>query len=180
MMIQWNRFNLYLLGSLGLAVLCGCRTEESRREKALSTIRIYLEVNPNSTDNKITVPIYRDKPVMLNVESTPFLTEADVVEAKVVDTVGGFAIGVRLARRGSWLLEQYTVANHGRRLAIFSQFASAPDPKLGIGRWLAAPVISKRISDGYLLFTPDASRDEAYQIVVGLNNVAKKNKNDQE
>jgi len=47
-------------------------------------------------------------------------------------------------------------------------------------RWLAAPVISRRIPDGVLVFTPDASRAEADDIVLGLNNIAreveKKNK----
>jgi hypothetical protein len=32
---------------------------------------------------------------------------------------------------------------------------------------------NKRISDGVLVFTPDASREEADRIVLGLNNVAK-------
>ena len=37
-----------------------------------------------------------------------------------------------------------------------------------------APAVSKRISDGLFVFTPDASREEADEIVMGLNNVAKK------
>jgi hypothetical protein len=41
-------------------------------------------------------------------------------------------------------------------------------------RWLAAPVISHRIGDGVLVFTPDATREEAEEIALGLNNVAKK------
>ena len=41
-------------------------------------------------------------------------------------------------------------------------------------RWLAAPVISHRISDGVLVFTPDATREEAEEIALGLNNVSKK------
>ena len=39
-------------------------------------------------------------------------------------------------------------------------------------RWLAAPRISQRIKDGVLVFTPDATREEAERIVRGLNNVA--------
>ena len=45
---------------------------------------------------------------------------------------------------------------------------------LAENRWLAAPVIPSRIGNGVLTFTPDASREEADQIVLGLNNVAKK------
>jgi murein DD-endopeptidase MepM/ murein hydrolase activator NlpD len=43
------------------------------------------------------------------------------------------------------------------------------------GRWLAAPIITRRISNGVLVFTPDCSREEADQLVLGLNNVAKEN-----
>ena len=42
------------------------------------------------------------------------------------------------------------------------------------GRWLAAPRINKRIADGVLVFTPDATREEAEQIALGLNNLAQK------
>jgi hypothetical protein len=45
-------------------------------------------------------------------------------------------------------------------------------------RWLAAPVIPRRISNGVLTFTPDASREEADLIAIGLNNVAKKVQDD--
>ena len=76
-------------------------------------------------------------------------------------------------RRGTWLLEQYSTANLGKHFAIFSQFPSPPDAKLNQGRWLAAPRINQRIPDGVLTFAPDATREEAEQIVLGLNNVAK-------
>jgi hypothetical protein len=41
-------------------------------------------------------------------------------------------------------------------------------------RWIAAPVIHGRISNGSLVFTPDASREEADEIARGLTNIAKK------
>jgi hypothetical protein len=41
-------------------------------------------------------------------------------------------------------------------------------------RWLAAPIVRKRIGDGKLIFTPDATREECDTIVTGLNAVAKK------
>ena len=41
------------------------------------------------------------------------------------------------------------------------------------GRWLMAPLITSRINNGLLSFTPDMSRDEATLFVQGLNNVAK-------
>jgi hypothetical protein len=67
------------------------------------------------------------------------------------------------------LLEQYTASNPGKRVAIFSQFGK----KLDQARWLAAPVIYRRISDGVLTFTPDTDLKEAEEIELGLNNHAK-------
>jgi len=178
MMNHWNRFNGYLLPglTLALALACGCRSPEGKQEAALSTLQVFLEVNGDASNRSKPVPIYRDNPVMVNVESQPFLTEADVSEARVIEAVGGFAIRIQLARRGVWLLEQYTVANRGKHLAILTQFPGPVAPEIHQNRWLAAPLISGRISDGILLFTPDATREEAYQIVLGLNNAAKKNK----
>jgi preprotein translocase subunit SecD len=84
--------------------------------------------------------------------------------------MGGFEISLQFNREGTWLLEQYSSANRGRKIAVFCEFGV----ELKEHRWLAAPVVSKRISDGLLVFTPDASREEAEEIVRGLNNVAKK------
>jgi hypothetical protein len=105
------------------------------------------------------------------------LTEARVTEARVVDGVGGFAIRLQFDRQGTWLLESNSTANRGRRFAIFCVFNDLQNPKVVVGRWLAAPMIT-RITNGVLQFTPDATLEEAHQIVRGLNNVAKKLQSD--
>ena len=88
---------------------------------------------------------------------------------------GGFAIEIKFDENGTWLLEQYSAANPGRHFVIFGQWSE----KLADGRWLAAPLITHRIGDGVLAFTPDCSREEADQLVLGLNNAAKEiHKND--
>jgi hypothetical protein len=68
------------------------------------------------------------------------------------------------------MLEQYSAANPGRHFVIFGQWGD----KLVNGRWLAAPLITHRISNGVLAFTPDITRAEADQLVLGLNNAAAK------
>jgi hypothetical protein len=67
------------------------------------------------------------------------------------------------------VLEHNTAGNPGRHLVIFGQWGD----KLTDGRWLAAPLITHRIGDSLLAFTPDTTRDEADQLVLGLDNVAK-------
>jgi hypothetical protein len=157
-----SRFNAYLVIALLSMGWAGC---QSMKKKEASTFRVHLEVARDGTDKNAPVPVYRQNPIYVNVENAPFLTEVHVSKASVVDALGSFQIMIQFDRRGTWLLEQYSTAHRGRRIALFSQFGSA--------RWLAAPVMNKPITDGLLVFTPDATREESERIVVGLNNVAK-------
>jgi hypothetical protein len=171
MMIRAQRFNIYLLAALVAAVGCGCKsTEEKKSKNALATLRLHLEAGSDRAKPTQSVPIYREKPVWVNIIKEPFLSEVNVTGASVLDEVGGCALRIQFDDDGKVLLEQCTGGNRGRRIAIFSQFAS----ELKDFRWLAAPMINRRISDGVLVFTPDATREEAEEIAIGLNNVAKK------
>lgn len=173
MMIRLQRFNTYLLITLAAAAMavCGCQsTAESKSKKLLTTLRLHLEVNRDGTKANESVPIYREKPVWVNVDQMPFLTQGNVASASVIDVVGGYALRVQFDHDGIVLLEACTAANRSRRIAIFSQFGE----KIKDFRWLAAPVISRRISDGVLVFTPDATREESEEIALGLNHVSKK------
>ena len=165
------RFNIYLLLGLALVLACGCQTRGDDKDKVMATLRVHLEVAPESMDFSTSVPVYREHPVMVTVDKSPFLTEANVESAKVVDVRGGFDLEIKFDRRGTWLLEEYTTTNPGKHLAVFSEFGVK---KSRTSRWLAAPIIYRRISNGILSFTPDASREESERIALGLNNVAKK------
>lgn len=181
MLVDGKRFNLYLCLVLALAVGYGCQTAEGKKKKQLSTLRVHLEVNRDASTNRnelIDVP--RDNPIHLNVQKAPFISEANIRQAMVTNVLGGFELRLQFDRQGSWLLEQVTAGNPAKRLAIFSQWTVPPDYKVNQGRWLAAPQIRRRITDGVLLFTPDASREEAEQIALGLNNLAKKSKKQEE
>lgn len=169
MMIGWSRFNIYLL-LLAMAVsLCGCQSAAKKREKQTSTLRVHLEVNPDASKRSAPVPIYRERPVLINVQSAPFLTESEITRARILDVVGGFVIEVQFNQRGTYLLEQYTASNPGKYLVTFVEFGE----RLQQSRWLGATVISQRIRNGALAFTPDATREECEEIVLGLNNVAR-------
>ena len=171
MNIRGYRFNIYLVLVLALAAACGCKTSgNTNPKKLLSTFRLHLEAGRDGTKANEPVPIYREKPVMINVQIDPFLVEKNVAEARVIDVVGGFALRIQYDHPGTGLLEGYTTANIGRRIAVFSQFGH----ELKDGRWLAAPIITHRIRDGVFTFTPDATREECDEIALGLNNVSKK------
>jgi hypothetical protein len=173
MKIHWNRFNIYLLAALTAFSICGCTTA-AKKKKQLSTFRMHVEVNADSSNRTQAVPIYRAQPFLVTIDKNAFLTEANIVEAKVIDVVGGFDISIKFDRQGTWLLTSYSTANRGHHLAIFCQWTAKPGDKIGPGRWLAAPKVIQPISDGLLVFTPDATREECDQIVLGMNNVARK------
>lgn len=172
-------FKLFFWAVLGLTGLMagGCHStpEHSSKKKdtEIATIRVHVEVDMPS-DRSQVIEIPREDPIKFNVEKAPFLTEANIRGARVYDTLGGFALRLQFDRQGALLLEQYSGGNRGRHLAIMSQFANATNNKVPVQRWLAAPKIYQRIADGVIAFTPDASREEAYQIAVGLSNVAAK------
>jgi preprotein translocase subunit SecD len=173
MIIGRKRFNIYLL-VLAIVALAGCTTtpeeKEEKEKKEFSTLKVHVEVIPDTTEFSSTVPIYRAKPVSVTIDKSAFLTESNVEEAKVVELPeGGFVIEIKFDRRGSWLLEQYTTTNPGKHFAIFAEFGLKPQQ----GRWLGAPIIPRRISTGIIRFTPDATREETDLIVLGLNNLAK-------
>jgi len=172
MMIRWERFNTYLLAAVAAAaaVVCGCEsTGKPGSKKLLSVLRLHVAASPDATGAQKTITVYRQNPVNISVEKQPFLSEGNVAEAKVIDVVGGFALSIKFDQLGTSLLEEYTAANRGRRIAVFTQFGE----KIEHSRWLAAPVIG-RIADGVFTFTPDATREEAEQIALGLNNLARK------
>jgi preprotein translocase subunit SecD len=167
MKVLARRFNLYLALAALLGLMCGCQT--SPGEKAMGALRVHIEVNPDPTGTSQTISMLRSDPVLITIKREPILTEANVVVAKVVDATGGFAIEIQFDENGGWLLEQYSAANPGCHFVVFGQWGE----KLDNGRWIAAPIITRRISGGKLVFTPDCSREEADQLVLGLNNATK-------
>jgi preprotein translocase subunit SecD len=170
MMLDRKRFNIYLMMALAALLAWGCQSPETKKKKELATLRLYIETNPHGLGHSQVIQILRQAPFDVTVEQNPFLTEGNVAEAKVINAMGGYAISVQFNTEGKMLLEQYTSANQGRKIAVFSQWGK----DMAEHRWLGAPVVYKRNSNGLLVFTPDASREEADEIMLGLNNVSKK------
>jgi len=173
-MTAWTRrFNLYFALAAALALACGCQTH--RQKGPLAALRVHIQVNPDALGTSQTVSVLRSDPVLVTISHNPILTEANIVAAKIMDAPGGFAIEIQFDENGAWLLEQYSAANPGGHFAVFGQWGD----KLANSRWLAAPLITHRIANGVLAFTPDASRAEADQLVLGLNHVAAKTRKGQ-
>jgi preprotein translocase subunit SecD len=165
MNIRHPRFNMYLLLIALIAGVPGCRSGKSEK-KLQSSVRLHLETNLDGTERSQTINIGRSDPFPLSIETRSFLTEFNLERAAVVDAPGGFSISLQFDKEGSWILEQYSTANKGKRAAITAEFGEL--------RWLAAPILHDRITSGHFAFTPDATRKESERIVRGLNNVAEK------
>jgi hypothetical protein len=126
-MKSWLRgFNPYLAFAL-LFLAAGCVSDKGSKvnyKKEVSTIRLYLEGNRAETANTGTVLVTRDK-FPMTVEREPFLTEADLTKAMLIDDPGpdgSYSIQLAFNEHGSLLLDMMTTASKGRHIIIFSQF----------------------------------------------------------
>ncbi|MFM1767558.1 MAG: hypothetical protein RJA22_87 [Verrucomicrobiota bacterium] len=168
----WGRINTYFLLAVALlaAVVAGgagcsaAQKERRQRKFEQSSIRLHLQANPDPGGATTNALVGRATPFEVAIQRNAFLTEFQLDRADLSDTVGGFVIGLQFTPEGAITLEQYTTAYRGRQIVIGAEF--------GPVRWLAAPVIRQRITDGRLVFTPDTTREEAERIVRGLNRVA--------
>jgi len=166
-----GRFNLYLLLLLAFSLaLAGCATAKKKKHEPLGAIRVHIESTANAQGEGQTISVLRNDPVLVTIAKDPVLTEANLLRAALVETPGGFCIELKFDQTGAWTLEQFSAAYSGKHFAIFGQWGE----KLKDGRWLAAPMITGHNASGILAFTPDMSHAEAQQLVVGLNNAAKK------
>jgi hypothetical protein len=164
-----RQFNVYLALITALSLSCGCESDKDKNANA-AALRVHIEVRPDKTGSTQTISVLRSEPVVVTIAKEFVLTEANVVGAKIIEVPGGFAIQIQFDENGSWVLEQCSATNPGRHFVIFGQWSD----KLADGRWLAAPLITHRLANGLLSFTPDMSREEAEQLVAGLTTVARK------
>ena len=158
-----------MIFALALLSLAGCKTSEERKlAKEGTYIGLHLEVNRDGLPYNAPVSVYRQNPVLINIEKEPFLDLGYLIKTEVVDVDehGGFAIKLIFDEQGKYRLRNVSTSFKGRRMVIMANWEER--------RWLAAPRINKEITDGVLVFTPDATREEADRIVRGANNAIKK------
>jgi len=175
MTISTGRFNFYLMATMA-ALLTGCATAKDPNDKLSTLLRVHMESQPNQMIPPRKIAVNRSNPVMIDIESLYMITEENVVEARVVDEMGTYAIQIQFNKWAIPMLEHSSSSWQGRRLAIQAQWGLKYKwgPKYDHTRWLAAPKMNRKIIDGTVTFTPDATREEAYEIVTGLNNNARK------
>lgn len=177
----WFCINLILSGLISsLLVSTGCQTpggdtkqeeekvEETKKDEAedYALLRLHLQVPPDLYGRSVPISILRTSPVTLHVDPSPFLTEANLLEAELVETKGIYEIRLKFDLQGATILENVTLANKQGRIAILCKWSEQ--------RWLSAYAIRGGIQGGILRFTPDADRSEAEEIVKRLKKTAEK------
>jgi hypothetical protein len=162
-------FNFYLVVLIGW-VAAGCAHTKDPGDRLSTLLRVHLEATPHTAITKQKIYVYRAAPVEVEIEALYLLTEEHVVSARVVEEMGTYALEIRFNQWAIPLLAHNSSSYQGRRIALRAQFG----PEQETVRWIGAPRLREVIDDGVLRFTPDATREEAYQIAVGLNNNARK------
>jgi hypothetical protein len=174
MMKRIWRFNLHFV-VLALALATACSSPDERaRKKQFASLRIHVEGRRNIMEQGPKAVFRSGEPI--NINQNVVITDGSLASAEIVDNPGGFALKLNFDHHGQLSLEAASIDSRGKRLAIFVAWTSGRKGIAGESRWLAAPMIFQKNSSGVLVFTPDASREEAELIVRGLNNAVKKNK----
>ncbi|MBX3746475.1 MAG: hypothetical protein KF833_14300 [Verrucomicrobiae bacterium] len=140
---------------------------KGRKPKPVNQVRVHVENRHDLPERTLPVQVGRSDPMHFTVEKLPILNEVHIDRAALLEEGGLFRVQLRFNRIGARILESYSSAAAGRHLLIVTDID-------GESRWLAAPVIRQRISDGSLAFTPDASREEMERLVRGLNEAIEK------
>lgn len=146
-------------------------TKKSKKEKPKlnKSLRVYVETKHDIEERSLPAVVGRSSPMKFMVEKLPILNEVHVESAALLDQPGSFQVQVKFNSLGARILESYTAAAAGRHLLIMTELNKE-------GRWIAAPLIRRRLGNGILIFTPDASREDMDLLVRGLNQMVEKNR----
>ena len=138
-------------------------SKSKKKEKEYALLRVYRETTVEEGAGKVRFP--RGSAEVLFADRDPVLDETFIKQARLVNTIGDeYVIAVEFNDSGKLRLQMESGLCLGKHMFIQGIW-----PK---NRWLAAPLISRTIDSGSLIFSPDCEREEAEVIVRGLNNVA--------
>lgn len=158
-------FSLTVLLALGCA--SSGASASGKKKKPIKFFRVHLETRHDIPERSMAAEVGRSSPMRFMSEKLPILNETHVAESSLIPETGGFEVRIKFTSVGSMLLQNYTSAAVGKHLLLMTEID-------GEVRWLAAPLIQRRIDDGILLFVPDASKEEMGRLVDGLNSAVRK------
>jgi len=168
-------FNKYLtvciIAICTLMLTAGCASTKSKKNYP-PIMQFYLESTIPDPERNLKVRISEEPPVDITIDRSRLMDQSNIRNIGIVERTGTFALMIAFDYRGTRILEQISTANRGQRCAIYCEFTFN---KTNVSRWLGAPVITHRITDGILEFTPRMSREEAEVLVKQMQPVIKQN-----
>lgn len=135
---------------------------KEKKKKTLKFIRVHVETRRDLPERTVTAKLNSDPTFQIPVDKLPLLTESHLKRAAIIEEPGGFLIQLHFDSMGTKLLEGQTAATNGRHFAIICDLDTE-------SRWIAIPLIRRRLADGILSFSPDAPREDMDRLVRDLN-----------
>ena len=142
MKVLARQFNIYLALAVLLGLGCGCQTGGKTLTAAL---RMHIETSPGPTGTSPQISVVRSDPVLVTIRRDPILTEANILQAKVINAQGGFALELKFDGTGTWLLEQYSASNPGNHFAIWAQWSENEFSPFAMGDLVNLPSLAGKL-----------------------------------
>jgi len=139
MKVLTRRFNIYLVLGALLASASGCQT--IGRKASNAALRVHIQLPPEPNDTTLEVSVLRSTPVMITIQRQPILSEANLLNARVVEAAGGFALQMKFDETGTWVLEHYTASYNGDHFAIWGQWNEGDFSPFALGDIVNQPLL---------------------------------------
>src|ERR1041384_92015 len=97
-----TRLSIGFLYFAVVVLIAGCAiSEESKRRKEISNLRIHVEADPGSADRTSAISVHRTAPILLNIDREAVLDESEVSAAAIIGQPGElFSVEIQFTRRG--------------------------------------------------------------------------------
>ncbi len=168
---------LSLLSTLILAIGCNYAnySVETKRNKA--QFAFFIEGFPRQGEETKLLKFHQAKPKFIHIDPNPVLKgdSGMLTSSKVIDTEDGLhAIQLDFTTLGQSVMEHITTNYRARRLyVVVAQSDVQSKTNKIIMRCIGAKYIQQTVSAPYMVFTPDASREESENIVNLANKTLK-------
>ena len=148
---------------------------ETKRNKA--QFALFIEGFPQQGEDTKLLKFYQAKPRLVHINPNPVLRgdSGMITSSRVIDTQDGLhAIQLDFTTLGQSIMEHVTTNYRARRLyVVVAQSDDHSKTNRVKMRCIGAKYIQQTVSAPYMVFTPDASREESENIVKLANKTLK-------
>ena len=158
-----------------MIIAVGCNyanySVETKRDKA--QFALFVEGFPQQGEDTKLLKFYQASPRFVHIDPNPVLKgdSGMITASKVIDTQDGlYAIQLDFTTLGQSVMEHITTNFRSRRLyVVVAQSADNSKTNRVEMKCIGAKYIQQTISAPYMIFTPDATREESEDIIKLVN-----------